>query len=188
MHAELMVWPVFARQFVYERRDDVKDEARVTQSVQLVYQRFFPVIREKCRFMLKDSDDAQDVAQETFIRLWRAGLPLDDTRRVLAWIYRTSNHLAVDRLRRKSLAHEVRRDDADAQTVGPDERLVAQQLLARLATRIPADELEVAFLNRCDGLTQLESAEVLGVSERTVRRLLSRLDERLATFSRELNA
>ena len=38
-------------------------------------------------------------------------------------------------------------------------------------------ELEAAILNRVDRLSHPEVAEVLGVSERTVRRLLTRFDE-----------
>jgi RNA polymerase sigma-70 factor (ECF subfamily) len=150
----------------------------LSATVEAVYQRFFPVIREKCRSMLRDADDAQDVAQETFIRLWRAGLNLEDPRRVASWVYRTATHLAVDRLRRNARGAEVRGVEADA-AVSSDSRLETRQLLERLAGRIPADELELAFLDRVDGLTQPESAEVLGVSERTVRRMLVRLDERI---------
>jgi RNA polymerase sigma-70 factor (ECF subfamily) len=153
-------------------------------TVEAVYQRFFPVIREKCRSMLRDADDAQDIAQETFIRLWRARLDLDDPRRVAAWVYRTATHLAVDRLRRNAHGAEVRGVDADA-AVSSDARVETRQLLERLAATIPADELELAFLDRIDGLTQPESAQVLGISERTVRRMLARLDERIAALKSE---
>jgi RNA polymerase sigma-70 factor (ECF subfamily) len=55
-------------------------------------------------------------------------------------------------------------------------------VLRQVAARVPAEELECALLDRLDGLTQVESAEVLGVSERTVRRMLTRFDERLASL------
>jgi RNA polymerase sigma-70 factor (ECF subfamily) len=157
----------------------------VPATVEAVYQRFFPAIREKCRSMLRDADDAQDIAQETFIRLWRARLDLDDPRRVAAWVYRTATHLAVDRLRRNARGAEVRGVEADA-AVSSDARVETRQLLERLAATIPADELELAFLDRIDGLTQPESAQVLGISERTVRRMLARLDERIAALKSEV--
>ncbi len=55
-----------------------------------------------------------------------------------------------------------------------------------LARRLPADELEVALLVRLDGLTQAEIAEVVRVSERTVRRCLRRLDHRVAKMRKEI--
>jgi RNA polymerase sigma-70 factor (ECF subfamily) len=156
-------------------------------TVDAVYQRFFPVIREKCRSMLRDSDDAQDVAQETFVRLWQSRLDLEDPKRVAAWVYRTATHLAVDRIRRNARGAEVRGVEADAPAPAGDARVHTRQLLERLAGKIPADELELAFLDRVDGLTQPESAQVLGVSERTVRRMLVRLDERLSAFKAEVS-
>lgn len=150
-------------------------------SVEDVYRRYFPLIREKCRSMLADAEEAQDVAQDTFIRLWKSGLPLSDGRRVSAWVYRTATHLAVDRLRRRRSGTE-QRIEADAPVSGGDGRIEVRQQLMRLAQHIPADELELAFLSRLDGLTQPECAEVLGVSERTVRRMLTKLDERVAAL------
>ena len=136
--------------------------------------------------MLKDGDEAQDVAQETFVRLWKSGLPLDDVRRVSSWVYRTATHLAVDRLRRNAIGTEVRGIEADAEGVGTDTQIQHRQLLTQLATKLPRDELELAILTRVDGLTQPETAEVLGVSERTVRRMLVRLDARLSEMSNEV--
>jgi RNA polymerase sigma-70 factor (ECF subfamily) len=75
--------------------------------------------------------------------------------------------------------------EADAAAPAADARVHTRQLLERLAAKIPAYELELAFLDRVDGLTQPESAEVLGISERTVRRMLTRLDERLAALKAE---
>jgi RNA polymerase sigma-70 factor, ECF subfamily len=154
----------------------------VDMDVQAAYATYFPIIREKCRRMLRDPDEAQDVAQETFIRLWQARLRDEDPRRVTAWVYRTSTHLAIDRLRRRQsgVAPERPEELPEVAQVGSLESSVqARQELERFARHLPADELEVVLLSRVDGLTQLEIAEVAQVSERTVRRLLTRFDERV---------
>ena len=51
---------------------------------------------------------------------------------------------------------------------------------------MPEEELAVAVLCRVDGLSQPEAAGVLGVSDRTVRRLLDRFDERTGALRKEL--
>jgi RNA polymerase sigma-70 factor (ECF subfamily) len=142
--------------------------------------RYFPLVRAKCQRVLFDAEEAQDVAQETFIRLWKSGLPLDDVRRVTAWLYRTATRLSIDRLRERV----VRQRGVDSTAYAPDLQRIAEsrQLLSRLSTAAPPDELDAAVLDRLDGLSQAEVAEVLGVSERTVRRLLSRFDARVATL------
>jgi len=55
-----------------------------------------------------------------------------------------------------------------------------------LAGAVPQDELAVAVLCRVDGLAQPEAAQVLGISERTVRRVLDRFDQRTETMRKEL--
>lgn len=152
--------------------------------VDRLYQRYFPLIRQKCRRMLGDPDTAQDLAQDTFVRLWRARLPEQDTRRVTGWIYQTATRLAIDHLRARAVRDATPASEATAD--GPHAALAARRLLARVAADAPRDELECALLARLDGLTQPEAAEVLGVSERTVRRLLERFDARTAHLRGEL--
>ena len=148
--------------------------------VEAAYRRYYPLIREKCRRVLGEGE-ADDVAQETFIRLWRAGLADLDARSISSWIYKTSTRMAIDRLRED--ARRPRGDEALARipdcAAPSDEALAARRRLAALAGILPESELEVALLSRVDRLTQDEIAEVLGVSSRTVRRSLRRLEERL---------
>ncbi|XXF80214.1 RNA polymerase sigma factor [Myxococcaceae bacterium GXIMD 01537] len=155
-------------------------------NVEEAYQAYFPRIVEKCRRTLRHPGDAEDVAQETFVRLWQARLQDADPRRVVAWVYRTSTRLAIDRLRRRRAAAEVPCDEMlqrMATAVPLEREVVERDALARLVGQLPEDELEVVFLHRLDRLTQPELAEVLQVSERTVRRLLTRFEERLTALS-----
>jgi RNA polymerase sigma-70 factor, ECF subfamily len=118
------------------------------------------------------------VAQETFVRLWRDTTLGVDPHRVSAWIYRTSTHLAIDHLR----GQRHRRGESAGETVdhaSPEALVVARRALGQLVLSLEPEELEVAVLSRLDGLGQREIAEVLNRSERTVRRVLSRLEARL---------
>jgi RNA polymerase sigma-70 factor, ECF subfamily len=154
--------------------------------VEKLFRENFPVIRARCARILGATDDAADVAQETFVRFCESGIHERDPAVRVAWIYRTSTHLAVDRLRRRRLGVETRADDVDraSDATGAEGVLSARQQLAAVARQVSRQELEVAVLCRVDGLTQLEAAEVCGLSERTVRRLLDRLDARLARSGR----
>jgi len=44
--------------------------------VKEAYRRYFPIIVRKSGRMLRDASEAQDLAQETFLRLWRSRLDL----------------------------------------------------------------------------------------------------------------
>lgn len=145
----------------------------------LAYRRFFPLLVRKCSRMLRDPHAAEDVAQESFLRLARSGLLLTDDRAVTAWLYKTSTRLAIDRLRRRAPAVDTSLELLVSAPVQHEESL-ARRMLAILRVRTPDDELAAAVLFHVDGLTQAEVADVLGVSERSVRRWLASFGERTA--------
>ena len=89
---------------------------------------------------------------------------------------------------RKRDAHDIAEGDAELGSCAsaPDEVMAARSMIVALCNRIPADEVEAAILTRVDGLPQTQVALILGVSERTVRRLLERFDERSAEVRKEL--
>jgi len=144
------------------------------------YRRVFPMVFAKCRRMLRGHADASDVAQEVFVRLWRHRELVEDHQALTAWLYRTSTRLVIDRARRRtfsgeSLSHLEDVLEGRAATDTESQLLSRAELRGVLASCPPA-ELEAAILTRADRLTQPEVAEVMGVSERTVRRLLERFD------------
>lgn len=141
------------------------------------YRRFFPMIREKCARMMGDRQEAEDVAQETFLRFWKEGMVRAEPPVATAWIYRTATRLVLDRLRHR----QVRERHGAAEPLPVPcltENVLARSELARLAREVPRAELEAAILHRYDRMGQKEIAEVMGRSERTVRRLLTSFDGR----------
>lgn len=148
------------------------------------YRRVFPMVLAKCRRMLRGDADANDVAQEVFVRLWRHRELVQDQGALIAWLYRTSTHLVIDRARQRSLGqenlahlHGVLQGD----TIRDSEaRFVSREQLRHVLANCSQDELEAVILNRVDRMTQPEIAELMGIGERTVRRLLGRFDERVS--------
>ncbi len=150
------------------------------QGLEATYRHYFPMIREKCKRILGSAGDAQDVAQETFLRFWQLQDSLRAPEAAIAWIYRTATHLAIDKLRSSKQLAALNEMHAD--TSSPEGLSHARLLLHKLVKDLPGDEMEVAVLSRLDGLNQQEVAAVMGISERSVRRVLKRLDDRLATM------
>jgi RNA polymerase sigma-70 factor (ECF subfamily) len=149
------------------------------------YRRYFPIIERKSRRMLRGAPEAQDLAQETFLRLWQSRLDLRDATATTAWLYQTCTRLAIDRLRVSGRFVEGAEDLIEAvasPAAAAEARSHGRRLLSALVAALPSIELEAAVLSRVDGLNHREIGEVLDVSERTVRRLLTRVDERIAGF------
>lgn len=152
-----------------------------TDDVAGSYRRWFPMLQRKCQRMLGDRSEAQDVALEAFERLWRHRDAVTDPDRIIAWLYTTSTRLAVDRLRARR--PEATEDDLPASSASIPERIVAARAsIARVAAALEADDLQLLILWRVDGLGQRELAELRRTSERTIRRRLQHIKERLSSL------
>ena len=150
-----------------------------------VYRRYFPMLLRKSRRMLHSPNDAQDLAQEAFLRLWQSRLDLRDVVATTAWLYRTCTRLALDRLRSGVPPVVSAADATDAISSGvasTEDSTHHRRLLEALVSVLPRAEVEAAVLSRVDGLNHREIGEVLQINERTVRRLLARADARIAAW------
>jgi RNA polymerase sigma-70 factor, ECF subfamily len=155
-----------------------------------VYARYLPPIQAKCRRLLGRSPATEDVVQETFLRLWKSDVAAGgDARTVMAWLYRTCTRLAIDVLREGRWTDRGEGvPEATPCSVDLGAATAAKTAILSLAASVPGDEIAAAVLCRVDGLSQPEAATVLGVSDRTVRRLLDRFDERTASLRKELSS
>ncbi len=105
---------------------------------------------------------------------------------VMAWLYRTCTRLAIDALRdrRKTGGPELDPETTPC-AIDLGTSVAARAAIASLAASVPEDELSAAVLCRVDCLSQPEAALVLGISERTVRRMLERFDQRTDSLRKE---
>src|SRR5207244_6559630 len=128
------------------------------------YRSLLAPVRAKCRRLLGDTSAAEDAAQETFVRLMRAGMPAGaeaEPRIVMAWLYRTCTRIAIDALReRRRWSPDAAGNESRPCGVDTAAAFEARSTLARIANATPDDELHVVVLCRVDGLTQPEAAEV----------------------------
>jgi RNA polymerase sigma-70 factor (ECF subfamily) len=155
-----------------------------TQSFdQVVRQREAQVLRTAFR-ILGNWADAEDVAQEVFLRLHRHGLVnkggFANDAAAGGWLYRVTVNLCVDRTRSARPSQELP-DVASLDRSAEAAVLVEekkQRLMAALAT-LPTKERAAVVLREIEGLSTAEVAAALGSSEVTVRSQISKALVRL---------
>src|SRR5579883_1324021 len=111
-------------------------------------------------YLLGNADDAQDAAQEAFLKCWRARAGLPDVQNLRAWIFRVGLNAAKDfqrsawhRRSRPLLGEETMLAD---RSVAPGQQLEDQEDLLRLRRAIGSlrrEEKEVFLLRQNGGLT-----------------------------------
>ena len=139
--------------------------------------------------------DADDVAQEAFLRAFRNLDLLADPARFGVWLRRITFGVAIDHVRadRSNTAFIVPLDDAEhsPDPVGglvdpgptPLQRLEHREVVSRVLAaleRLPARYRVPLTLYHIDGLTHAKVARTLGVPETTVRSLVARARRKLA--------
>jgi RNA polymerase sigma-70 factor (ECF subfamily) len=114
--------------------------------------------------------DAEDVAQEVFLRLHRHGLDFANDGAAGVWLYRVTVNLCLDRTRARWPSQELLdlpspERSAEAAVLMEENK---QRLMAALAT-LPTKERAAVVLREIEGLSTAEVAAALGSSEVTVR-------------------
>jgi RNA polymerase sigma-70 factor (ECF subfamily) len=123
--------------------------------------------------LTNDLADADDVAQEAFLRLWRSRGAIDWSAPPIGWLLVATRRIALDRFRR--LARELRLRPAPSVPAGLDTATIEAfvDLRGRLAVLTAAERASV-LLAAVEGWTTEEIAAALGVSPGAVRAAASR--------------
>jgi RNA polymerase sigma-70 factor (ECF subfamily) len=130
------------------------------------------------RHMLRDDAEAEDVAQDALLRLWRHAATIEvGTAGVRPWLRRVVANLCIDRVRARRAT--VVTDEVPDQPVEPVQGLGLEQ--ADLSSRVQhaLDELPdrqrlALVLFHYQGQSQIEVARALAISEDAVESLLAR--------------
>jgi RNA polymerase sigma-70 factor (ECF subfamily) len=128
-------------------------------------------------FLLGNHDDAQDVAQEVFLKCWRTRATLTDVKNLRAWIFRVSLNAAKDlqrnawRRRAKPMGGAAP-PEIEGKVVTPSDALVNKEtleLLRRALHDLRAEEKEVFLLRQNGDLTYEEIAALRRTPVGTVK-------------------
>jgi RNA polymerase sigma-70 factor (ECF subfamily) len=131
--------------------------------------------------LLGDRAEAEDVAQEAMVRLWRiAGQWRSGEAQLSTWLYRVTLNLCTDRQRsarrRPTEALDLVAEPADARAdteAALMQRERAAALEAALAT-LPDRQRQAVVLRHIEGLTNPEISEIMGVGVEAVESLTAR--------------
>ena len=137
-------------------------------------------VRDYIRMMVKDNDVADDVLQETLIKVVRV---IDEGRYVdngkfLSWVLRIAHNQVIDYFRSQKSAKTINESDAGYNMLGTlrfaernvEDNIISEQIEAdvrRLVEHLPDEQREVVKLRYFSGLSFQEIADQTGVSINT---------------------
>ena len=146
--------------------------------------RLTPVALSFARRLLSDASEAEDVAQEAMLRLWKiAPNWRQGEAQVTTWLYRVVSNLCTDRHRRKrGAALDEIAEPADGQPSQEAKLLQRQRnaALDRALAQLPDRQRQAVILRHIDGLGNPEIADILEISVEAVESLTARGKRALA--------
>lgn len=173
-------------------QDDIPDEALLVlyangdaSAARQLTLRLAPRVFAQAFRMLGERGEAEDVAQEALMRLWKIA---PDWRQgeaqVTTWLYRVTANLATDRLRKRTRVAplEAAGDPAD-ETASVTARMQSnarRQALAEALASLPERQRQAVELRHIEGLGNPEIAAILEISVEAVESLTARGKRALA--------
>lgn len=133
--------------------------------------------------MVRDPELAADLAQETFVKAYRAYETLEDPQKTRAWLYSIANRAALDELRHRRVLRfvpwsgESRGAAPSAETSALHGKLTGE--MERALARIPERQRSALILAEVHDLTGLELAAAMNSTHIAVRALLTRARDNL---------
>ncbi|MEQ1947554.1 MAG: sigma-70 family RNA polymerase sigma factor [Bryobacteraceae bacterium] len=171
------------------RRVQTGDEMAFREIVDRYQSKVFSIIYG----ILRNHNDAEDIAQQVFAKVYFSVRNFDFRSSLLTWIYKITVNECYDYLRKKrvrKLVYESDFSEEDAQRMEAsnvatdgappvDERLAQRDLLTKLLSKLSKDDRSLILLKEVEGHSVEELAQMTGMNENTIKVKLFRTRQKL---------
>lgn len=144
------------------------------KSFNVLFERYGTKLYRFSFSLLKNPEDAREIVQETFFRIWEKRHDIDSSKSFKSFLFTISYHLIIDQLRlklkdqeyRKFLKEQFKTEEVFMSSEADHETLSRQ--IAAVIAELPAKRKQIFILSREQDLTHKEIAGQLNISVKTV--------------------
>lgn len=144
-----------------------------------------PRLLSRAMAVVKDRDIAEDVVQDSLLKLWSIRQRLDDYDSPEALALTIVHRLSLNHIRDRHINVEICDSNVAEQSSSPEEEVIAAEsdmTAHRLLAMLPESQRTLIKMRHEDGLSNGEIAQVLGMTDGAVRTALSRARCRIAAI------
>ena len=179
------------------RRVQAQDEMAFREVVERYQAKVFSIIYG----ILRNRNDAEDIAQQVFAKIYFSIKNFDFRSSLLTWIYKITVNECYDYLRKKRVRKLVYESDfsvedsqrmetsdpATDQAPAVDKRLAQHDLILKLLSKISEEDRSLILLKEVEGHSVEELAEMTGMNENTIKVKLFRARQKLVKAAQRLD-
>ncbi len=178
------------------RRVQARDELAFREIVERYQAKVFSIIYG----ILRNHNDAEDIAQQVFSKIYFSIRNFDFRSSLLTWIYKITVNECYDYLRKKRVRklvyesdfteEDATRMEASEPAIDPaapmDRQLAQQDLVAKLLEKVSAEDRSLILLKEVEGHSVEELAAMTGLNENTIKVKLFRTRQKLLKAAQRL--
>lgn len=179
------------------RRVQAQDELAFCEIVERYQAKVFSIIYG----ILRNRNDAEDIAQQVFAKIYFSIKSFDFRSSLLTWIYKITVNECYDYLRKKRVRKLVYESDFSAddsmrmensengasQSPAIDQRLAQHDLILKLLSKISEEDRSLILLKEVEGHSVEELSEMTGMNENTIKVKLFRARQKLVKAAQRLD-
>ncbi|MBR9914528.1 MAG: RNA polymerase sigma factor [Algicola sp.] len=143
--------------------------------------------------MLKNREEAEEVAQDTFVKIFKSLDTFKGDSKLSTWIYKVAYHSCLDRIKKNRkfmndieinefTEHQVKTIDNALERMEIKER---EQAIANCIDQLPSEDSFLLTLYYFDDLSLEEISKIVGISANTIKVKLFRCRKKLATILKQ---
>ena len=147
------------------------------RAFQVLSRRHLPAMLGLARRILGNAADAEDVAQEAFVRVWTHAPRWQPLAQFRTWLTRVVDNLCLDRKRRAPWVDLEAAGDVVDPGLRADEKAESderERMLTAAINKLPARQRDAIMLTYMEGMSNAQVAEILDTSVSAVETLLIR--------------
>jgi len=148
------------------------------------------MILKTCYHFIRDNDEADDIAQDVFIEVYRSIKSFKTQSKLSTWMYRIAVNKSLNAIRKKKQTERLKHiqdffsfSNVSDQSISPIEHKVEEDeqysLLLKTIYKLPENQRTAFILNKYDELSYKEVAEIMQTSISSVESLIFRAKKNL---------
>jgi len=150
-------------------------------SLEILFRLLYTHLRNYANTLINSGEDAEDIVQEIFLKLWKNRADLDENKSIQTYLFVSTRNSCFNWLKHQKIQNEYARVMAvvyeEGEFSGPHEWMIAEEIekdFYSVLDDLPPQCRKIFELNRLEGLRYQEIATRLNISIKTVETQMSR--------------